>query len=83
MKNLIDFFVAVGLLLPLFLGLAIGLMQCLQPKPPTTNTSFIRLLIGELGLEVIPETPELWQSVDSASYDLILRQEARKQGVET
>ena len=82
-KNIINFFIAVGLLLSQFFGLAIGLLQFLQPKPHTTNTGFIRLLIGELGLEVIPKTSELWQTVDSADWDLMLRQEARKQGVET
>ena len=65
-KNIIDFFIVVGLLFPQFLGLAVNLLQLLQPEPHTTNTGFIRLLIGELGSEVIPETPELWQSVGSA-----------------
>ena len=65
-KNLIDFFVAVGFLLPEFLGLAIGLLQLLQPKPHITSTGFISLLIGKLGLEVIPKTPELWQNVGFA-----------------
>ena len=58
-KNLIDFFIAVGLLLPQFLGLAVGLLQFLQPKSHTTKTGFIRLLIGKLGSEVISKTPEL------------------------
>ena len=65
-KNIIDFFIAVSLLLPQFLGLAVGLLQLLQPEPYTINTGFIRLLIGKLGLEIILETPELWQSVGSA-----------------
>ena len=59
-KNIIDFFIAVGFLLPQFLGLAVGLLQFLHPEPHTTNTGFIRLLIGKLGSEVIPEMPELW-----------------------
>ena len=66
-KNLIIFFIAIGLLLPQFLGLAVSLLQLLQTKLYTTNTDFIRLLIGKLGLEVIPETWELWQSVGSAN----------------
>ena len=66
MKNVINFFVAIGFLLPQFLGLAVGLLQLLQPKPHTTNTGFIRSFIGKLGLGVIQETPELWQSVSSA-----------------
>ena len=65
-ENVIDFFIAIGLLLPQFLDFAVGLLQLLQPEPHTTNIGFIRLLIGELSLEVIPETPELWQSVSSA-----------------
>ena len=59
MKNIIDFFIAVGFLLPQFLGLAVNLLQLLQPELHTTNTGFIRSLIGELGLEVIPKTSEL------------------------
>ena len=82
-KNIIDFFIAVGLLLPQFLGLAVSLLQLLQPEPHTTNTGFIRSFITKLGSEVISETPELWQSVGSADWDLMLRREARKQGVET
>ena len=58
-KNIIDFFIAVGLLLPQFLSFAVSLLQLLQPEPHTTNTGFIRLLIGELGLEGTPKTPEL------------------------
>ena len=66
MKNVINFFVAISLLLPLFLGLAVSLLQLLQLKPYTTNNCFIRLLIGELGLEAIPDSPKQWQSVGSA-----------------
>ena len=40
-KNLFDFFIVVGLLLPQFLGFAFGLLQLLQPEPHTTNTAFI------------------------------------------
>ena len=65
-KNLIHFFIAVGILLPQFLSLAVGLLQLLQAEPYTTNTGFIRSVIGELGLEAISETPELWQSIGSA-----------------
>ena len=71
-KNLIDFCIAVGLLLPQFLGLAVGLLQLLQPEPHTTNTDFIKLLIGKLGLEKTLKTPELWQSIGSADKDLVL-----------
>ena len=65
-SNLIDFFIAVGFLLSQFLVFAVDLLQLLQPKPYTTNTGFIRSLIGELGLEGCLEMPELWQSVGSA-----------------
>ena len=82
-KNLINFFITVGLLLPQFLGLAVNLLQLLQSEPHTTNTGFVSLLIGELGLEGTPETPELWQSIGSADEDLVLGWEARKRGVET
>ena len=82
-KNIINFFIAIGLLLPQFLGLAVSVLQLLQPEPYTTNTGFIRLLIGELGSEVIPKTPKLWQSVGSADYNLMLRREARKQDIKT
>ena len=81
-KNLIDFFITIGFLLPQFLGLAVGLLQFLQPEPHITNTGFVRLLIGELGLESTPETPKLWQSIGSADKDLVLGQEAQKRGVE-
>ena len=81
-KNLIDFFIAVGLFLPQFLGLAVGHLQFLQLAPHTTNTGFIRLIIGELGLESTSEMPELWQSVSSADEDLVLKQEAPKRVVE-
>ena len=76
MKNVINFFIAVGLLLPQFLSLAVGFLQLLQPKLYITNTGFIRLLIGELGSEVIPKTPELWQSIGSADEDLMLRRKS-------
>ena len=65
-KNIIDFFIAIGLLWPQFLGLAVSLLQLLQPEPHAINTGFIRSLIGELGSEVISETLELWQSIGSA-----------------
>ena len=65
-KNIIDFFIAKGFLLSQFLGLAIRLLQLLQPELHTTNTGFIKSLIGELGLEVILETLKLWQNVGSA-----------------
>ena len=71
-KNLIDFFITIGFLLPQFLGFAVGLLQLLQPKPHTSNTGFIKLLIGELGLEGIPEMPELWQNVSFTDKDLML-----------
>ena len=83
MKDLIDFFITVGLLLPQFLGLAIGLLQLFQLEPHTTNTGFIRSLIGELGVEDIPQMLKLWQIVGSADEDLVLGREARKHGVET
>ena len=47
-KNLINFFIAVGLLLSQFLSLAVGVLQLLQSEPHTTNIGFIKLLIGEL-----------------------------------
>ena len=65
-KNVINFFVAIGLLLSQFLGLAVGLLQLLQPEPHTTNTSFLSLLIGELGLEGTPKTPKLWENIGFA-----------------
>ena len=58
-KNLIDFLITVGLLLPQFLGLVVSLLQVLQPESHTINIGFIRLIIGELSLENTPETPEL------------------------
>ena len=64
-KNVIDFFVPVGVLLPQFLAFAVGFLQLLKLEPYTTNISFIKLLIGELGLEVIPKTPKLWQKIGS------------------
>ena len=54
-KNLINFFITVGFLFPQFLGLVVDLLQLLQTKPHTINTSFIRLLIGELSLEGTPK----------------------------
>ena len=72
-KNLINFFITVGLLLTQFLGLAIGLLQLLQSEPHTTNIGFIKLLMGELSSEDSPETPELWQSVGFTDKDLVLR----------
>ena len=83
MKNLIDFFITVGFLLPQFLGLMVGLLQLLPPKPYTSNIGFVRLLIGKLGLESTPKTPELWQSVGSADKDLVLGRKARKRGIKT
>ena len=59
-KNLIDFFIAVSILLTQFLGLVVDLLQLLQLKPHTTNTDLIKSLIGELGLECGLKTPELW-----------------------
>ena len=82
-KNLIDFFITIGVLLPQFLGLVVGLLQLLQPELYITNTGFVKSLIGELGLEGTPETPKLWQSVGSVDKDLVLGQEAQKRGVKT
>ena len=59
-KNFINFFIAVGFLLSQILGLAVGFLQLLEPKPYTTNTGFTKSLIGKLGLKVISETPKLW-----------------------
>ena len=64
-KNLFDFFIAVGLLFSQFLDLAIDLLQFLQPKPYTTNTGFIKSFIGKLNSKGILKTPELWQSIGS------------------
>ena len=83
MKNFIDFFIIIGLLLPQFLGLVVGFLQLLQPELHTTNSGFIRLFIGKLGLKGTPEMLELWQIVGSADENLVLGQEARKRGVET
>ena len=83
MKNLINFFIAVGFLLPELLGLVVGLLQLLQPKPHTINIGFIRSLIDKLGLEDTPEMPKLWQSVGSEDKNLVLRREAQKRSVET
>ena len=73
-KNLIDFFIAISLLLARFLGLADGLLQLFQPEPYITNTGFIRSLIGELGLEGTLKTPQLWQSISFPDKDLVLGQ---------
>ena len=75
-KNLINFFITVGFLLPQFLGLEIDLLQLLQLEPYTTNTSFVKLFIGKLGLENTLEMPELWQSVGFLDKDLVLGREA-------
>ena len=56
-KNLIVFFIAIGLLLPQFLRFAVGFLQFLQPKPLTINTGFIRFFISKLGLEGTLKTP--------------------------
>ena len=82
-KNLIDFLIALDLLLPQFLCVAVGLLQLLQPEPHIINTGFIRSLISELGWEGTHKTPELWQSVGSADDDLVPEREAGKRGVET
>ena len=81
-KNLINVFIAVGLLLLQLLGLAVGLLRLLQLKPHTTNTGFIRSLISKLGSEGTPETPELWQSVGFVDEDLVPGREDQKHGVE-
>ena len=83
MKNIIDFFIAVGFLFPQFLGFAIGLLQLLQPRPYTTNTSFIKSFIGKLSSKGTSEMPELWQNVGSANKNLMLGREAQKRSVET
>ena len=75
-KNLIDFFITVDLLLLQFLGFKVGFQQLLQPEPHTTNTGFIRLLISKFGLKGTPKTQKLWQNVGSADDDLVLEQEA-------
>ena len=58
-KNFMNFFIAIGLLLSQFLGLAVGLLQLLQPEPHITNIGFIRSLICKFGLEGTPKMPEL------------------------
>ena len=83
MKNIIDLFIAIGFLLPQYLGFAVGSLQLFQPEPHTNNTGFIKSLIGELGSKGIPETPELWQSVGSADENLVLGRKTQKRGVET
>ena len=82
-KNLIYFFIAVGLLLPQFLSLVVSLLQLLQPKPHITNTDFIKSLISNLSLEGTPKTSELWQSVGFADEDLVMRRGTRKCDVKT
>ena len=64
-KNLINFFIVVGLLFPQFFGFVISFLQLLQPEPYTINTGSIRSLIGKLSLEDSLKTPELWQSIGS------------------
>ena len=66
LKNIINFFIAVGLLLSQSLGLTISFLQLLQPEPYITNTGFIRSFIGKLNLKGILKTPELRQKVSSA-----------------
>ena len=58
-KNLINFFIAIGLLLLQFLDLLANFLQLLQLEPHITNTGFIRFLIGKFSLEGISETPEI------------------------
>ena len=65
------------------MSLEVSLLQLLQSEPHTTNTGFVRSLIGELGSEGTPKTLELWQSKGFADEDLILGREAKKDGVET
>ena len=48
-KNLINFFVAIEVLLPKFLGLAVNFQQLLQLELYTINTCFIRFFIEKLG----------------------------------
>ena len=64
-KNLINFFIVVGFLLPQVLSLVVSLLELLQPKPHTINTGFIRSLIGKLNLKDIPKTSKLLQSTGS------------------
>ena len=64
-KNLINFFIAIGFLLPQFLGFAVGFLQILQSEPYITNTGFISSFIDEPGLENVWKTSELWQSIGS------------------
>ena len=65
-KNFIDFFIVVDLLLPQFLGFAVGLLQLLQLEPHTTNPGFIRSFISKLDLKNISKIPDLCQSVGFA-----------------
>ena len=46
MKNLINFFIPIKVLLPQFLGFIIGILQLLQLKSHTINTDFIKSLIN-------------------------------------
>ena len=82
-NNHIDFFIAIGFLLPYFLAFAMSLLQFLQSEPYTTNTGFIKSLIGKFNLENILKMPELWQNVGSVDYDLMLRQNAWNRDIET
>ena len=82
-KNLIDFFITIGLLLPQFFGFIVDLLQFFQPKLNIINTGFIRSLIGKLGWEDSPETLKLWQSISSTDWDLVLRQKAWNRNVES
>ena len=59
MKNLINFFIPVSFLLFQLLGFIVGLLQLLQPEFYSTNTGFIKFLIGKLNLKDIPKMPEL------------------------
>ena len=65
-KNLINFFIAIGFLLFQFLGLAVGLLQLLQREPYITNTGFIKSLYGKFYLKDIPKTLKLWHRVNFA-----------------
>ena len=66
MKNLINFFIAIGFLLLQFLSFTIGLLQLLQLEPYTTNTGFRRSFISKHGSKGILKMPKLWQSIGSA-----------------
>ena len=58
-KNLINFFITIGFLLSQSLAFAASLLQLLQSEPYTTNTGFVRSLIGKLSLKRISYMPEL------------------------